>query len=247
MGNLEQDRIEILKRVAIFNELGDEMLARLAPRLVKKQFAAGEFLVHIGEPGHTLYIIERGRVKVFLEISGKPLTLNEMGPGQSLGEMAVIDGRPRSANVVALEDSDIWQLDHHSFLEALQQQPPMAMTLLSDLAGNLRFANTVIEKAAQWSRSVAKAQYEEAMAGLQQTETEDVERFASYLRAFSSMVSEVQAREEAYQREVRELRIIIDEEKRDQQLRVIEDSASFEEIAEQGRRMREARRRRQRR
>ena len=238
------DRIEILRRVPVFNELTDEVLARLAPRLEQKSLAAGEILFRLGDPGNTLYIIDHGRLEVFLEISGNRLTLNEMGPGQSVGEMAVIDGKPRSANVIALEETSVWCLDHQSFTDALLQQPPMTTVVLTDVAANLRFANTVIEKAAEWSRSVAAADYAEAMAALQETESGDAERFASFLRAFSSMVTEVQAREEAYQREVQELRIIIDEEKRDRELKAIESSTAFQEIAEQGRRLREARRKR---
>lgn len=239
-----QDRIEVLRRVAIFEDMSDEIVARLAPKLEQKHFAKGELLCRLGDPGDMLYIVDSGRVQVYLEISGKPLTLNEMGPGQTVGEMAVIDGKPRSANVVAVEDSYIWLLDHQSFMEALYQQPPMATTVLSDLAVNLRFANSVIEKAAKWSRSVAEAHYDEAMAALHESESADVERFEGFLRAFSAMVSEVQAREEAYRREVLELRIIIDEDKRDRELKEIESSVGFRSIAEEGRRMREARRKR---
>lgn len=239
-----KDRIELLKRVPIFGDLTDEVLARLAPRLEQKLFAGRERLFRLGDPGDSLYIVDRGRVEVFLEISGKPLTLNEMGPGQVLGEMAVIDGKPRSANAIALEETCIWCLDRQSFMDALLQQPPMATVVLSDVAANLRFANTVIEKAAQWSRSVAAANYGEAMEALHDTEGEHAERFEGFLRAFSAMVTEVQAREEAYRREVHELRIIIDEDKRDKQLKAIESSISFQDIAEQGRRLREARKKR---
>jgi CRP-like cAMP-binding protein len=183
-------------------------------------------------------------LEVFLEISGNRLTLNEMGPGQAVGEMAVIDGKPRSANVIALDETSVYCLDHQSFMDALLQQPPMITVFLTDVAANLRFANTVIEKAAEWSRSVAAANYDKAKVALQETESGDADRFASFLRAFSAMVTEVQAREEAYQREVQELRIIIDKEKRDRELKAIESSTAFQEIAEQGRRLREARRKR---
>lgn len=238
------ERIEMLRRVPIFDELADEVLARLAPRLEQRSLAAGEILFRLGEPGDTLYIIDHGRVEVFLEITGNRLTLNEMGPGQAVGEMSVIDGKPRSANVIAVEETLAWCLDHQSFMDALQQQPPMATVVLSDVAANLRFANTVIEKAAEWSRSVAAAHYDEAMKALQATQSGDAERFAGFLRAFSAMVTEVQAREEAYRREVQELRIIIDEEKRDQELEKIGSSAAFQKIAEEGRRLREERRKR---
>jgi CRP-like cAMP-binding protein len=240
-----KEEIEILKRVSTFSMLPDELLFRLAEELEEKVYATGELLFHLGDPGDSLYIVDRGRVRVYLDVGGKPLTLQEFGPGHTIGEMALIDGSPRSANVVALEETCIWRLDRNTYMDALLEQPELALGLLHELSNNLRFANAFIEKAAQWSRSVAEAQYDDAMAGLGQVQTEEAERIEGFMRAFSSMVTEVQAREEAYRREVQELRIIIDETKRDKQLKAIESSISFKEIAEQGRRLRAERKKRQ--
>lgn len=241
-----KDEVEILKRVSTFSMLPDEFLARLAEELEQKVFAEGDLLFRFGDPGDSLYIIDRGRVRVFLDVSGKPLTLQEFGPGNAIGEMALIDGNARSANVVALEETSIWRLDRKTYMDALREQPELAIALLYELSANLRFANAFIEKAAQWSRSVAEAQYDDAMEALEQeTHTEEVERIEGFMGAFSSMVAEVQAREEAFRREVQDLRIIIDETKRDRQLQAIESSPSFQDIAERGRRLREERQRRQ--
>jgi CRP-like cAMP-binding protein len=240
-----KEEIEILKRVSTFSMLPDELLFSLAEELEQELFAAGEMLFRLGDPGDSLYIVDRGRVRVFLEVSGKPLTLQEFGPGNAIGEMALIDGSPRSANVIALEETFIWRLDRKTYMDALQARPELALALLHELSNNLRFANAFIEKAAQWSRSVAEAQYDDAMEGLGEVQTEEAERIEGFMRAFSSMVTEVQAREEAYRREVQELRIIIDEAKRDKQLKAIESSISFQEIAEQGRRLRAERKKKQ--
>jgi len=239
------DEIELLKRVPTFAMLPDEQLQILVAHLKQQIFAKGELLFHLGDPGDSLFIIDQGRVRVFLEVSGKPLTLQEYGPGNAFGEMALIDGGPRSANVIALEETYIWRLDRQSFLSVLAEQPDFAMALLSEISTNLRFANTFIEKAAAWSRSVADAQYDDAIEALGQVHPEEAERIQGFMRAFSSMVTEVQAREEAYRQEVDQLRIIIDESKRDRQLQAIESSKSFQEIAQQGRLLREARRKRQ--
>lgn len=236
--------IEILKRVPIFAVLPDELLAHLVAELEEELFDEGQLLFRLGDPGDSLYIIDRGRVRVFLEISGKPLTLQEFGPGNAIGEMALIDGNPRSANVIALEETRIWRLDRKTYMDALMEQPELSLALLHELSTNLRFANAFIEKAAEWSRSVADAQYDDAMQALEQVSTEETERIDGFMRAFSLMVTEVQAREEAYRREVQELQIIIDETKRDKQLKVIESSISFREIAERGRRLREERNKR---
>ena len=80
--------------------------------------------------------------------------------------------------------------------------------------------------------------YDEALAILGQADTEDVERIGGFLQAFSTMISEVKAREEAYQEEVEQLRIIIDEKKRDRQVQAIESSDSFQYLVKEAKRLR---------
>jgi CRP-like cAMP-binding protein len=238
------DKIERLKRVSTFSTLPDEILRELETQMNQRSYEKDEMLFRIGDPGDSLLIIDRGLVRVYLEINGNPLTLQELGPGHVIGELALIDGNPRSANVIALEETFVWRLDRKTFMMAVREQSELAAALLFELSSNLRFATLFIQKAAEWSQAVAGAQYDKAMEALEEARSKEGARIDDFLRAFRSMVTEVQAREEAYRREVQELRILIDEAKRDRQVTAIESSKSFQKIAEEGRRLREERRKR---
>ena len=232
------DDVERLKRVSTFSKLPDELLHDLVAQMKQRTYHEGEFLFYLGDPGDALYIIDRGRVRVFLEISGQQLTLQEFGPGTAVGELALIDGNPRSASAAAIGETVIWRLEREVFTEALLKHPQLVNAMLSDLLAKLRFATSFIEKVANWSRSVAEANYDDALEILKNAETEDMKRINGFLHAFSSMITEVKAREAAYQLEVNQLRIIIDEKNRDHQVKTIESSGNFQELIKEARRLR---------
>lgn len=239
------DKVAILKQISTFAVLPDELLHTLAGHMQQKVYADGELLFRIGDPGDSLYIIGSGQISVFLEIAEKRLTLQEFGPGQAIGELALIDGYPRSASAMANGETIIWRLERGVFRAALVDNPELVMAMLADLLTKLRFATSFIEEVVSWSKSVAEANYDEALAILKQAETEDMERIGGFLQAFSAMINEVKAREEAYQEEVKQLRIIIDEKKRDRQVEAIESSDSFQSLLKEAKRLR-ARKRKQR-
>ena len=232
------DKVAILKQISTFATLPDDLLHGLAGHMQQKVCADQELLFHIGDPGDSLYIIGSGQITVFLQIAEEQLTLQEFGPGQAIGELALIDGYPRSASAMANGETIIWQLEREAFRGALLDNPELVMAVLSDLLGKLRFATSFIEEVVNWSKSVAEANYDEALAILGQADTEDVERIGGFLQAFSTMISEVKAREEAYQEEVEQLRIIIDEKKRDRQVQAIESSDSFQYLVKEAKRLR---------
>lgn len=97
------NRIELLRQTTLFAELPDDVLQALAARLGKRTFARGMVLFHKGSPGQQLYLIESGQVRIFvLGDAGAEITLNIHGPGECFGELALLDGGPRSADAVAM-------------------------------------------------------------------------------------------------------------------------------------------------
>lgn len=229
---------ELLKRVSTFSTLPEDVLHSLAGHMHQRRCADGEMLFHMGDPGDSLYIIANGQLSVFLEISGRRLTLQEFGPGGAIGELALIDGNPRSASAVAVGETVVWRLEREAFRRAMIEHPELVGAMLADLLNKLRFATSFIEEVVNWSRPVAEGNYDDALQILQRAETEDIERIGGFLQAFSSMISEVKAREEAYQEEVKQLRIIIDEKKRDRQVQEIEASDAFQALVRQAKRLR---------
>jgi CRP-like cAMP-binding protein len=135
----------MLQQTSIFRGVGPSAIDDLVRRLQVRSRSSGALLVAQDEPGDALYIMFTGRVKVVLfGENGREVTLATLGPGECFGEMSLLDGRPRSANVVAMDDSVMLVLTREAFAEHLRSHPQTALNLLGDLARRLRRADETI-------------------------------------------------------------------------------------------------------
>ena len=131
-----------LKRVALFSGLTDEELAPLVQRCRRRTFPPNTALIHQGDPGETLYLLLAGRVAVQrVAPSGEAVHVADCGPDEYFGELSLLDGKPRSADVVTTETADVLMLDRAAFQECLAGSPRMAAGILEVLAARLRHAN----------------------------------------------------------------------------------------------------------
>lgn len=112
--------------------------------LEQVRFKAGDVIIRENDEGEAAYIIERGRVKVTREIDGREIRLAELGPGEPFGEMSMIDEKPRSATVTALEDIVAREVHRETFFRSLQSDPDVAIHLLRALFERLREAGAQI-------------------------------------------------------------------------------------------------------
>ncbi len=133
------DAVGLLKRVPLFSQLPGEMLAGLAPHLRRRPFRKSTMIFHRDQTGDALYIIEVGKVRIFLPTeSGDEFSVDVLGPGDVFGEMALLDGQPRSASAIALEDTTTQVLGHADFQRHLTASPQLASALLGMLSRRLR-------------------------------------------------------------------------------------------------------------
>lgn len=95
-----------------------------------KKYKAGTILFHENDHSRELYIIQTGKVKIYRMIGKHEMQLTVLGEGSVLGEMALIDGEPRSASAKVIEDSDLIQLDSETFNEEIEGVPPWFMTII---------------------------------------------------------------------------------------------------------------------
>jgi CRP/FNR family transcriptional regulator, cyclic AMP receptor protein len=136
---MEPSALSALRQVPLFAGLEDEALAALAARCRRRRFRAHEALIHEGDPGQTLYLILSGSVHIQRDTpEGETLHLARCGPGEPVGELSLIDGKPRMADVVTAEPCDVLILDRDEFLACLRAHPEMAIRVLSCLADRLR-------------------------------------------------------------------------------------------------------------
>jgi CRP/FNR family transcriptional regulator len=139
-------RIEALRKIPLFAGLADAELEALGGCLVKRTFGKGVFIFHKDSPGHTLYLIESGHVRIFIiSEAGQEISLNVYGPGEVIGELGFLDGRPRSASAVAMEPTITQALRREDFIGRLEACPRLAVHLLEILASRLRYTTAYAE------------------------------------------------------------------------------------------------------
>jgi CRP/FNR family cyclic AMP-dependent transcriptional regulator len=128
-----------LSLIPLFAGLTPEELEPLQALTRRVAVKEGQVLFTQGDPGETLYLIETGRLKVYtLDTEGQEVVLDIMGPDDVIGELALLDGQPRSATVEALSECDLLAIDREPFLAHLMQHPETALRLMEYLTRNLR-------------------------------------------------------------------------------------------------------------
>jgi CRP/FNR family transcriptional regulator len=139
----------LLKQVPLFAHLTDEVLAGLAAHLRRRPFRRGTMIFHKDQAGDALYIIETGRVRLFVPAAGgEELTVDVAGPGEVFGELALLDGRPRSASAETLEDTVTHTLGRDEFQQHLAATPAFAAALVELLSTRLRHVTDYAESLA---------------------------------------------------------------------------------------------------
>jgi CRP/FNR family transcriptional regulator/CRP/FNR family cyclic AMP-dependent transcriptional regulator len=139
----------MLQKVPLFSRLTGQELEVLALSLGKRTFGKGTIIFHKGSPGRSLYIIESGRVRIFLlSSSGQEISVNVYGPGAVFGELALLDGLPRSAGAVVMEKAVVHTLYRDDFWQFLDASPGMAMSIIRDLVSRLRYTTALMEQQA---------------------------------------------------------------------------------------------------
>jgi CRP/FNR family cyclic AMP-dependent transcriptional regulator len=136
---------DILRKVPLFSDLPDEDLEKLALVAVKKTYPKDNVIFFEQDEGDSLFIISRGSVKVAkISDEGKEVILAILGPGEFFGDMSLLDGQPRSATVIAVEETEVSSIRRQEFLNLIKDSPHMSVKLLAVLSQRLRDANSKI-------------------------------------------------------------------------------------------------------
>jgi CRP-like cAMP-binding protein len=142
------DRVELLRGSILFAELPEKQIETLAGRLRRRAYRRNEVIFHRGDPSGVIHLIRSGTVKIHLPSEeGDETVLGLQGPGGCFGELAALDGEPRSATVTAVEPVETFVLMREDLLTALRENPDLALALLSALAAHLRRTNEWLEDA----------------------------------------------------------------------------------------------------
>jgi diguanylate cyclase (GGDEF)-like protein len=129
---------ELLARVPLFKELDQVDLERIAALTRSESYAEGKDIVHIGDAGHALYVVLEGTVLVFYPSRSADVELARLGPGEFFGEMAILNEKPRSATVRALDTVKVLRLERDDFRRLLLDSPALALRVLEALSVRIR-------------------------------------------------------------------------------------------------------------
>ncbi len=137
--------VQILRRVPLFGGMDDSDLAQFAAVARERRYPKGAVIVFRDDPGDALYVVAEGQVKVVLVAEdGREVILSVLRDGDFFGEMSVLDDEPRSAHVIAMEDSRLLALRRDDFQTQIRSSPGVASALLKELSRRLRRADEQI-------------------------------------------------------------------------------------------------------
>jgi CRP/FNR family transcriptional regulator, cyclic AMP receptor protein len=138
---------EALKTLSFLGGLPDAMLDQLASRAHVKRYVKGETIFARDDAGESLMIVLAGRAKISnITNDAREIVLNFLGKGDVIGEIAILDGAPRTANVIAIEETETLILYRRDLLPALQKNPDAMLELIKVLCEKLRATSLIVEE-----------------------------------------------------------------------------------------------------
>lgn len=137
---------QLLRRSRLIGDLSQASLSYLGQLAKRVELATGATLFLQDDPGTDLYIVEAGSVEIsILSETGKKLSLNIMGPLDVFGEIAALDGGPRTATASALEATSLLRINLSDVHQAIREHPEIAIDLISVLCKRLRWVSQQVE------------------------------------------------------------------------------------------------------
>ncbi|MBO0732852.1 MAG: Crp/Fnr family transcriptional regulator [Methylocapsa sp.] len=149
----------------LFAGLGEESINKIAGLCHTHHLTAGEILFQKGDKGDALFGIRRGQIRIETgSRGGKRLTMNMLGAGDLFGEIAVLDGQPRTADATAAEPCELFVVNRNDFLNFLESEPRVAVKLIGLLCERIRWATDRLEESTLLSLPVRLARRLSALA-----------------------------------------------------------------------------------
>jgi CRP/FNR family cyclic AMP-dependent transcriptional regulator len=132
------EKANLLRSVPLLSGISDEYLLAIARHGGDIRANAGDVLVREGEPGNELMLLLEGTADV--QVGGK--TVNQMGPGEYFGELSLLDGGLRSADVVASSPTRVLTVGHAAFTQVMNSEPSLAPKIVQNLCRMIRSQGT---------------------------------------------------------------------------------------------------------
>lgn len=147
--NSLSEEAQSLARVPLFKRLEAHELEKLAEEIDQVNFPAGETIFNEHDRGDALYILEEGRVRIWVyDEDVKEVTLAELKPGDFFGELAVLDRGERSSSATAITDIHLHRLSSDDFQKFLIEHPDASIDVICEIAARMRQTNLLVSQRA---------------------------------------------------------------------------------------------------
>jgi CRP/FNR family cyclic AMP-dependent transcriptional regulator len=150
--------VEALRSVPLFASVGDEDARALVGLLKPRSLPRGALLFRQGDAGDAMYLVEAGRVRIFVtDEDGEELTLAELARGDFFGEMALVEGKARTASARALEDARLCSLAREDFLSFVRKNTDVALAMVKAISERLRRTDELLRRRVSRNANVEDA------------------------------------------------------------------------------------------
>jgi len=140
------DKQALLRAHPFFRDLGDTIIDRLPPRVISSKIKRGAVIFRKGDIGSKLYAVRAGAVRISAPSEeGKDAIFNLVVPGELFGEIAFLDGGQRTADAVAIDNSELMVIERRDFIPLIRDNPEVAIRLITILCGRLRRTSEQVE------------------------------------------------------------------------------------------------------
>ena len=141
------DKFSVLREHPIFRDLDPAALDQLRRYCKTRSVKRGTTIFSKGDPGNSLFAVASGTLRIGVSSAeGREAVFNLIGPGELCGEIALLDGRQRTADAVAATDCELLVIDRREFIPFLQSQPALAMKFIELLCTRLRWISDHVEQ-----------------------------------------------------------------------------------------------------
>jgi CRP/FNR family cyclic AMP-dependent transcriptional regulator len=148
LGETSSPVVEQLKASSLLHDLPEAELEQLSARIHRSHYATNEFIFRKNDEGGSLMVVVSGRVKIIsVSRSGAEVLLNIIERGEVFGEMALLDGKPRSADAVAASETELISLHRRDYLPILNRSPEAVDQMMSILCKRIRQTSAFVEDA----------------------------------------------------------------------------------------------------
>jgi CRP/FNR family transcriptional regulator, cyclic AMP receptor protein len=140
------DKLAPLRNHPLFREFPPAVIEHFGTYMTRRSVRRGATIFAKGDPGTGLMAVLWGSVKISVPTAdGREAVLNIINPGEIFGEMALLDGRPRSADAAAMDDCELMVIDRRDFIPFLREQPDIALKFIEILCARIRHTSEQVE------------------------------------------------------------------------------------------------------